>query len=157
MVGYSINSPTAEFWTNLATAVVFGLGIATVLTLIFTPAMLALRVWFWDIAHHLSLHLATLLGRQSRTAEDFRLRREAKRAKNPEFVWTTGAAAWGAPEAFDAHRASEPALTSSPAPDAAPADKAPERPVTQPTATPESVVEFEAEPPETVRLKNCGR
>ena len=29
----------------MATAVVFGLGIATMLTLVFTPAMLALRVW----------------------------------------------------------------------------------------------------------------
>ncbi|EKE71900.1 efflux RND transporter permease subunit [Celeribacter baekdonensis] len=151
--GYSMNSPTADFWTNLATAVVFGLGIATILTLIFTPAMLALRVWFWDIAHHLAMRLATLLGRQSRTAEDFRLRAEAKRAKNPEFVWSTGAAAWGTPEDFDAHRATAPALASASAPAAAPMDKAPERPVTQPTATPESVVEFEAEQPETGTLK----
>jgi len=151
--GYSMNSPTADFWTNLATAVVFGLGIATILTLIFTPAMLALRVWFWDIAHHLTMRLATLLGRQSRTAEDFRLRAEAKRAKNPEFVWPTGEAAWGAPEDFDAHRASAPALSSGPAPREAAQDKAPERPVTQPTATPESVVEFEPEHPETGTLK----
>jgi multidrug efflux pump len=151
--GYSMNSPTADFWTNLATAVVFGLGIATILTLIFTPAMLALRVWFWDIAHHLTMRLATLLGRQSRTAEDFRLRAEAKRAKNPEFVWPTGEAAWGAPEDFDAHRASAPALASGPAPREAQMGKTPERPVTQPTATPESVVEFEPEHPETGTLK----
>jgi len=155
--GYSMNSPTADFWTNLATAVVFGLGIATILTLIFTPAMLALRVWFWDIAHHLTMRLATLLGRQSRTAEDFRLRAEAKRAKNPEFVWPTGEAAWGAPEDFDAHRASAPALASGPAPREAAQDKAPERPVTQPTATPESVVEFEPEHPETGTLKKVKK
>ncbi len=43
--GYSFNSPTALWWKQLATAVVFGLGIATVLTLIFTPSMLALRIW----------------------------------------------------------------------------------------------------------------
>ena len=43
--GYSFDSPTALWWKQLATAVVFGLGIATVLTLVFTPAMLALRVW----------------------------------------------------------------------------------------------------------------
>jgi len=43
--GYSVNSPTALWWKQLATAVVFGLGIATMLTLVFTPAMLALRVW----------------------------------------------------------------------------------------------------------------
>ena len=47
--GYSIDSPTALWWKQLATAVVFGLGIATVLTLVFTPSMLALRVWFWTI------------------------------------------------------------------------------------------------------------
>ena len=155
--GYSMNSPTAEFWTNLATAVVFGLGIATVLTLIFTPAMLALRVWFWHIVHHLIMRLATLLGRQSRAAEDFRLRVEAKRAKNPEFVWSTGEAAWGAPEDFDAHRASAPTLTSGPAPKEAAMDTAPDRPVTQPTATPESVVEFEPEQPETGTLKKVKK
>ena len=43
--GYTIDSPTALWWKQLATAVVFGLGIATVLTLVFTPSMLALRIW----------------------------------------------------------------------------------------------------------------
>ena len=43
--GYSIDSPTALWWKQLATSVVFGLGIATMLTLVFTPAMLALRIW----------------------------------------------------------------------------------------------------------------
>ena len=38
--GYTIDSPTALWWKQLATAVVFGLGIATVLTLVFTPSML---------------------------------------------------------------------------------------------------------------------
>jgi multidrug efflux pump len=47
--GYTVNSPTALWWKQLATAVVFGLGIATVLTLVFTPSLLALRVWFWTI------------------------------------------------------------------------------------------------------------
>jgi multidrug efflux pump len=51
--GFSIDSPTALWWKQLATAVVFGLGIATMLTLIFTPSMLALRIWIgtnllWD-------------------------------------------------------------------------------------------------------------
>ena len=41
--GYSLDSPTALWWKQLATAVVFGLGIATVLTLVFTPSALALR------------------------------------------------------------------------------------------------------------------
>jgi len=36
--GYSIDSPTALWWKQLATAVVFGLGIATVLTLLLAAA-----------------------------------------------------------------------------------------------------------------------
>ncbi|MGB0498207.1 MAG: efflux RND transporter permease subunit [Rubricella sp.] len=43
--GYTLNSPTALWWKQLATAVVFGLGTATFLTLLVTPALLALRVW----------------------------------------------------------------------------------------------------------------
>jgi multidrug efflux pump len=43
--GYTIDSPTALWWKQLATAVVFGLGVATVLTLVLTPSLLALRVW----------------------------------------------------------------------------------------------------------------
>jgi multidrug efflux pump len=46
--GYSIDAPTALWWKQLASAVVFGLGVATVLTLVFTPSMLALRVWIFD-------------------------------------------------------------------------------------------------------------
>ncbi|MEM9147153.1 MAG: efflux RND transporter permease subunit [Pseudomonadota bacterium] len=38
-------APTALWWVQLATAVVFGLGTATVLTLLVTPAALALREW----------------------------------------------------------------------------------------------------------------
>tara|TARA_B000000565_G_scaffold66686_1_gene45595 strand:- start:805 stop:4212 length:3408 start_codon:yes stop_codon:yes gene_type:complete len=49
--GYSIDSPTSLWWKQLATAVVFGLGIATMLTLVFTPSLLAfvsglLHMWF---------------------------------------------------------------------------------------------------------------
>jgi multidrug efflux pump len=43
--GYPMNAPTAMRWKQLATAVVFGLGLATVLTLIVTPSLLAVRVW----------------------------------------------------------------------------------------------------------------
>jgi multidrug efflux pump len=85
--GYSINSPTAAFWTNLATAVVFGLGISTVLTLIFTPAMLAVRVWFWVILRYVFTRIAAMLGREGRRAQDFILTKEAKRKRDPEFVW----------------------------------------------------------------------
>ncbi len=43
--GYTVNAPSAMWWIQLATAVVFGLGLATVLTLVVTPSLLALRVW----------------------------------------------------------------------------------------------------------------
>ncbi len=89
--GFSIDSPTALWWKQLATAVVFGLGIATVLTLIFTPSMLALRVWFWEIM----LFLARLLGRMSfgrasRVTQDWALSRKARRVKHPEIIWDDG-------------------------------------------------------------------
>jgi multidrug efflux pump len=43
--GYTINEPTVTWWTQLATAIVFGLGFATILTLLLTPTLLALRYW----------------------------------------------------------------------------------------------------------------
>jgi multidrug efflux pump len=89
--GYSINSPTAEFWTNLATAVVFGLGIATILTLIFTPAMLALRVWAGVIFKFIVLQVTALISPQSRSAVDRRLSKLVQPLKNPEFIWDSRA------------------------------------------------------------------
>jgi multidrug efflux pump len=86
--GYSIDSPTALWWKQLATAVVFGLGIATVLTLVFTPAMLAARVWFTTYLHWLGRLLARLsMGRGSRAAQDWALAREARKVKAPEIIW----------------------------------------------------------------------
>jgi len=90
--GYTLNSPTALWWKQLATAVVFGLGIATVLTLVFTPSMLALRVWLTTYALWFANLLAKLsLGRSSNAARDWALTRQAKRLKNPEFIWTEDA------------------------------------------------------------------
>ena len=43
--GYSVGSPTARWSIRLATAVVWGAGLATVPTLVITPPMLAARVW----------------------------------------------------------------------------------------------------------------
>ena len=40
-----VGAPTALWWVQLATAVIFGLGFATLLTLIATPAALAARIW----------------------------------------------------------------------------------------------------------------
>jgi len=87
--GYSIDSPTALWWKQLATSVVFGLGIATVLPLVFTPSMLALRVWITTYARWLAQLLARMsFGRGSRAAQDWALAREARRIKAPEFIWT---------------------------------------------------------------------
>lgn len=86
--GYSVDSPTALWWKQLATAVVFGLGIATVLTLVFTPSMLALRVWVTTYVQWLARLLARMsMGRGSRVAQDWALRRAARRAPPPEIIW----------------------------------------------------------------------
>ncbi|MDM8165283.1 efflux RND transporter permease subunit [Roseovarius sp.] len=86
--GYTVNSPTALWWKQLATAVVFGLGIATVLTLIFTPSMLALRVWTTTYVTWFARLMAKLsLGRTSRAAQDWVLNREARRLRAPEIIW----------------------------------------------------------------------
>ncbi len=86
--GYSINSPTALWWKQLATAVVFGLGIATVLTLIVTPSFLALRVWFSTYAIWLGKALARLTaGRSSRVAQDMAIGRSARKMQSTEIQW----------------------------------------------------------------------
>jgi multidrug efflux pump len=86
--GYSVDSPTALWWKQLATAVVFGLGIATVLTLVFTPSMLALRVWLTTYALWIARLLARLsMGRSSKAARDWALQREARKVKSPEIIW----------------------------------------------------------------------
>lgn len=85
---YTVNSPSALWWVQLATAVVFGLGIATVLTLVLTPALLALRIWFWAGAYR-SLAILTALsnGKESRAARDLALNRAANRINGPVIQW----------------------------------------------------------------------
>ena len=86
--GYTIDSPTSLWWKQLATAVVFGLGIATVLTLIFTPSLLALRIWFWTIVIGISRGLARLGARRMSTrARDWALQRQARRTFDPVIYW----------------------------------------------------------------------
>jgi multidrug efflux pump len=86
--GYSFDSPTALWWKQLATAVVFGLGIATVLTLIFTPAMLALRVWATTYVLWVARALSALsLGRSSAAARDWALNHAARRMRQAEILW----------------------------------------------------------------------
>ncbi|WP_372893197.1 efflux RND transporter permease subunit [Rhodosalinus sp.] len=89
--GYSIDSPTALWWKQLATAVVFGLGVATVLTLVVTPALLSVRVWITSYAIWLARALAWAgAGRSSRAARDWALRRAARRVKAPTILWDEG-------------------------------------------------------------------
>ncbi|PVA10985.1 acriflavine resistance protein B [Pelagivirga sediminicola] len=100
--GYSFNSPTALWWKQLATAVVFGLGIATVLTLIFTPSMLALRVWLGTYAGWLARAAAALsMGRTSRAARDWALVRAARGIRAPEILWDDGSGPAEPPAAAD--------------------------------------------------------
>ncbi|MEL6701941.1 MAG: efflux RND transporter permease subunit, partial [Pseudomonadota bacterium] len=96
--GYTFESPTSLWWIQLATAVVWGLGVATVLTLVFTPSMLALRVWVTTYVKWFATLLARMsFGRGSRVARDWALRREAKRIKSPEILWEDDLTAPAAP------------------------------------------------------------
>lgn len=89
--GYSIDSPTSLWWKQLATAVVFGLGIATVLTLIVTPSFLALRVWVATYVMWIGRLLARVTaGRSSRIARDMRLARSARKLPATEIIWDEG-------------------------------------------------------------------
>lgn len=98
--GYTVDSPTALWWKQLATAVVFGLGIATVLTLVFTPAMLALRVWAGTYGTALGTLLARATqGRSSRAARDWALARAARKLRAPEILWDEDLVAGSAPTA----------------------------------------------------------
>ena len=86
--GYSIDSPTALWWKQLATAVVFGLGIATVLTLVVTPSLLAIRVWLATYASWMGRLLARVTGgRSSRIAQDMRLAKKARALPTSEIQW----------------------------------------------------------------------
>jgi len=87
--GYSIDSPTSLWWKQLATAVVFGLGIATFLTLLVTPSLLALRVWMAKAAYGTRLALMatgpTREGRRIR--KDIALNRGMRRLESTEIAW----------------------------------------------------------------------
>ncbi|EEB84829.1 efflux RND transporter permease subunit [Roseobacter sp. GAI101] len=86
--GYTIDSPTALWWKQLATAVVFGLGVATVLTLMVTPSLLAIRVWATTYARWIAQLLAKMsLGRASKAAQDWALEKDALRLKSGILIW----------------------------------------------------------------------
>ncbi|WP_424940250.1 efflux RND transporter permease subunit [Aliiroseovarius sp. S253] len=108
--GYSIDSPTALWWKQLATAVVFGLGIATVLTLVFTPSMLALRVWISAGAYRSITLLESLARSSGQTARDRMLEKAAKKQELHELQWVDDEPVLSAAEA-----ASTAVETSAPA------------------------------------------
>ena len=77
----SRGAPAALWWTQLASAVVFGLGTATFLTLIVTPSALAVREWTARGCYSALQRISVLLRRdraqaRSRSLKDRRLRRE---------------------------------------------------------------------------------
>ncbi|MBB3995346.1 multidrug efflux pump [Sulfitobacter undariae] len=87
--GYTMNSPTSLWWKQLATAVVFGLGVATVLTLVVTPSLLAIRVWAATYAEWIARLLARMsMGRASRAARDWSLQRQTSNRKQQELIWS---------------------------------------------------------------------
>ena len=86
--GFSIDNPTALWWKQLATAVVFGLGVATILTLMLTPALLALRVWIEKGAYRGALGLRWLLSaRDSAARRDRALEQRLSRISGAELIW----------------------------------------------------------------------
>ena len=89
--GYTIDTPSALWWKFLATAVVFGLATATVLTLICTPALLALPVWIAKGSYGVSrLVSAIALGKSSRSSRDRQLARRLRAAKAVTLRWDEG-------------------------------------------------------------------
>ena len=98
--GYALDTPAALWWKQLATAVVFGLGVATLLTLLFTPAMLALRVWLEEGAYRGTQALRALLSsRSGAVARDRALARAAARVPGPELIWIDAPSAAAPPPA----------------------------------------------------------
>ncbi|MEM7268629.1 MAG: efflux RND transporter permease subunit, partial [Pseudomonadota bacterium] len=90
---FSVGAPTALWWVQLATAVVFGLGVSTFLTLLVTPAALAIRVWVMEGAFSrfglLNRALVWCFSRRAgrKLNEEARLRKGLKREKAPEINW----------------------------------------------------------------------
>lgn len=86
----SQGAPTALWWVQLATAVVFGLGSATVLTLIVTPAALAARIWTERLLGATSRGVGwSFIGRagRKRSREDALLNRSFRKQKSSELVF----------------------------------------------------------------------
>ncbi|GAB4261433.1 MAG: hypothetical protein Kow0013_05960 [Pararhodobacter sp.] len=87
--GYTIDSPTSIWWKPLATAVVFGLGISTVLTLVLTPALLAARVWIEKFAKAIFPFISAMTGGRAR--DDRELRKRTGKVRHAEIIWSPDA------------------------------------------------------------------
>ena len=89
----STGAPSALWWTQLATAIVFGLGFATVLTLVVTPSLLAIRVWYLSKLPNFGwrgmkgLILNGTVGGDAQFLKDQRVRQTAKRL-NRDVIWS---------------------------------------------------------------------
>jgi multidrug efflux pump len=104
--GYTVDAPAAIWWKQLATAVVFGLGVATILTLILTPALLAARHWVEVGVAGVAPRLAALVPGQAR--DDLRLRRLAGQVRHAEIIWDAAPFGPPAPQAAPAEPATPP-------------------------------------------------
>ncbi len=90
-----VGTPTALWWAQLATAVVFGLGISTFLTLLVTPAALAIRVWIseglfsrYGPVHHMLFNLFGSDAGYPEFCKRVARRAAMRRAEAPEIDWT---------------------------------------------------------------------
>jgi multidrug efflux pump len=109
--GYTIDSPTSMWWKPLATAVVFGLGISTMLTLILTPALLAARIWTEKGVKAIIPRIRAL--REGRARDDRALLKRTAKVRHAEIIWdpvadTATPRAPGAEDASDAPEKSGP-------------------------------------------------
>ncbi|MEM8624445.1 MAG: efflux RND transporter permease subunit [Pseudomonadota bacterium] len=93
----AFGAPSAKMWVQLATAVVWGLGFATVLTLIVTPAALAAREWAvsglgfslrW--VWHAAIAAVWPAHRDHPFLADRRLRRALAKRASAELIWDEG-------------------------------------------------------------------
>jgi len=91
--GISTGAPSALWWTQLATAIVFGLGFATLLTLVVTPSLLAMRIWYLSKLPSFgwrglkSLILQGTVGHNAQMLKDQKVRQTAKRL-NRDVIWS---------------------------------------------------------------------
>lgn len=88
--GYVVDTPSSLWWKQLASAVVFGLGTATVLTLFVTPSLLAIPIWARKGSYGLFRRAVALVGgRDSFVARDLNLNSSLRRHPGETIFWDT--------------------------------------------------------------------